>query len=174
MENESYIGQMQDTLLGQEFLTWLWYAGESQAHQFKDTEGRDFDLHVTQRVQVQGGEGDNLETATVTGALSDLKEARLGLTTGKKVHRALIVVEMDGETWQATLKAEDFSINSLKTPVVEREDDDDPDAVFLEKMYLIERFLACLDAVYAEFIELRSSSQWEKELGRFRDWLKET
>lgn len=171
---DPYIGQMQDTLLGQEFLTWLWYASETRSNLFKDPEGRDFALFLTQRVQVQGGEGENLETATVSGPLSELREARLGLTTGKKVHRALVRLEMDGEAWQAVLKAEDFSVNSLKTPVVSSDnEDDDPDALFLEKMYLVERFLGCMDSVYAEFAELRSSTAWEGELRKFRAWLKE-
>ena len=171
---DSYIGQTQDTLLGQEFLTWLWYAGETRAKPFTDKQGREFALFVTQRVQVQGGEGDNLETAAVSGPLSELREARLGLTTGKKVQRAMVRLEMDGEAWQATLKADDFAVAGLKTPAVESDrEDDDPDALFLEKMYLLERFLNCLDAVYAEFLQVRLGSRWNQELTSFRTWLKD-
>ena len=109
----------------------------------------------------------------MSGPLSELREARLGLATGKKVHRALVRMEMDGEAWQAVIKADDFSVNSLKTPVVESDrEDDDPDALFLEKMFLVERFLGCFDAVYAEFAELRASSAWDDELRKFRAWLK--
>ena len=88
--NEPYLGQTTDMVLGQEFLTWLWFRSETQPMGFKDKEGVPFSMNLEQRIVVQGGEVDILETASVSGSLSKLREVRLGLRTGKKVTRALV------------------------------------------------------------------------------------
>ena len=171
---ESYLGELKDVTLGQDFLTWLWRQSEAQNGLFKDAQGRDFALYIEQRVRVQGGEGESLETATVSGPMSELREARLGLGMGKKVSRALARIERDAETWQVALRAEDFALNSLKTPKVEPAgQDDDPDAVFLEKMSLIEQCLELLDGLYKDFLERRLSSRWPDELRDIREWLQQ-
>lgn len=169
--NDPYLGQTTDTVLGQEFLTWLWFRSENQPLGFKDKENRAFTLTLEQRIVVQGGEGESLETASVSGSLSQLREARMGLSTGKKVTRALVRFEREELGWQTMLKAEDFSLGSFRTPKVEREEDDDPDALFLEKMYLMELCLGFLDACYADFLNVRLSGQWNKETQDMAAWM---
>jgi len=168
-----YLGQMSDVVLGQDFLTWLWYKSDTQNGVFKGKDGAAFELHMEQRVSVQGGEGESLETAVVSGPMSELREARLGLANGKKVNKALVRLEQDSENWQVTLKAEDFTLSSLRTPTMEagKEEGDDPDAKFLEKVYLVERCLDMLDSVYKSFVQLRLSPQWAQEVTGFRRWL---
>ena len=137
--NEPYLGQTTDMVLGQEFLTWLWFRSETQPMGFKDKEGVPFSMNLEQRIVVQGGEGDSLETASVSGSLSQLREVRLGLRTGKKV--------------------------------TEREEDNDPDAAFLEKMYLMELCLGLFDACYKQFLDIRLSSLWDKEVQDMSAWM---
>ena len=169
--NEPYLGQTTDMVLGQEFLTWLWFRSETQPMGFKDKNGTPFSLNLEQRIVVQGGEGVNLETASVSGSLSQLREVRLGLRTGKKVTRALVRFEREELAWQTTIKAEDFSFGSFKTPKVEMEKDDDPDAGFLEKMYLMELCLGLLDACYKLFLDVRLSALWDQEVREMSDWM---
>ena len=73
-----------DNILGQEFLTWLWYQSDVAPGAFVDAQGQPFSVSMEQRIVVQGGEGDARETASVSGSLSPLREARFGLGTGKK------------------------------------------------------------------------------------------
>ncbi len=161
-----------DFVLGQEFLTWLWYQSDTAPHSFTDKKQMPFSVFMEQRIVVQGGEGENLETASVSGSLSPLREARFGLATGKKVTRALVRFEKDDLSWQVNLKAEDFSCNSLKTPKIEKaSDDDDPDAFILEKIYLIELCLELLDNLYEQFITLRLSQNWKDEVSHIHDWM---
>lgn len=108
MAEASYIGENTDLILGQDFLTWLWYKSETSNGLFRMSKGtakagEPFSLNMEQRVVVRGGEGDNRETASVSGSLSPLREARLGLLTGKLVVRALARLEKDGMNWQVTL-----------------------------------------------------------------------
>ena len=169
--NEPYLGQTTDMILGQEFLTWLWFRSETSPLGFTDKEGHPFLISLEQRIVVQGGEGESLETASVSGSLSQLREVRLGLQTGKKVTRALVRFERDDLAWQTTLKAEDFAFGGFKTPKVEKEEDDDPDAIFLEKIYLIELCLQLLDACYALFLSIRLSDAWVAESREMAAWM---
>lgn len=171
MSDTPYLGQGTDAILGQEFLTWLWYRCETRPNDFRDAKGQAFQLTMEQRVVVQGGEGDALETATVTGAMSQLREARLGLSVGKKVTRAQLHLEADGLTWQLSLKAEDLSLAGFRTPPIDKDDDDDPDAVFLERLYLIETGLEKLDGAYKQFLELRLSAAWVQEVQSVSRWM---
>ena len=149
-----------DNILGQEFLTWLWYQSDVAPGAFVDKEGQPFSVSMEQRIVVQGGEGDAKETATVAG---------------KKVTRALIRLEKEELAFQFTLKAEDFTLGSLKTPKVEKpEEDDDPDAMLLEKIYLMEVCLGLLDSLYARFLQLRLSPQWQQEVADMRQWMTRT
>ena len=172
MTDTPYLGQTTDLILGQEFLTWLWFRSATGAI-FNDKGGRPFTVTMEQRIVVQGGEGDHVETASVSGLESELREARMGLTTGKKVTRALLRLERDPESWNVTIKAADFSLGSLKTPKIEKSgDDDDPDALFLEKMYLVEACLELLDALYSAFLKVRLNSGWQQEVASLREWMR--
>lgn len=172
MSSIPYLGESTDIVLGQEFMTWLWFRSDT-APTFKNPEGGpDFTVSMEQRIVVQGGEGEAKETASVSGVMSELREARLGLATGKQVTRALVLFTRDPEVWQVTLKAADLSLSGLKTPTVEKGDspDDDPDALFYEKVHLTEVCLSFIDTVYAEFLRLRLSRDWEEETKNIRDW----
>lgn len=165
-------GGTTDGMLGQDFLTWLWFRSE-QGQPFFDHKEVPFELSMEQRIVVQGGEGESIETATVTGVLSSLREAKLGLLTGKKVVQALARIEKDGMAWQSLIKAEDFSIGSLRAPSVERDpDSDDMDAVFLEKAYLVDLYLGMLDDLFSQFLQLRLDPvQWGDEEVSVGKWI---
>ncbi|MBQ4616620.1 MAG: hypothetical protein IJB29_07960 [Mailhella sp.] len=177
MAEIGYIGENTDLILGQEFLTWLWFRSETgNVFRMEGAErgGEPFTVAMEQRIVVRGGEGENQETATVVGSFSPLREARLGLLTGKQVVRCLVRLEKDGMDWQVSLKAEDFSINSLRTPRVARDDgDEDPEGLFLEKMYLIDLGLDMLDEMYRQFLSLRlDAAAWNKEAQAVAEWMR--
>ena len=79
----------------------------------------------------------------------------------------------DEVKWKVTLKEEDCSRGSLKTPPVSKpEEGDDPDAAFLEKMYLIELCPSIIDETYRQFLEIRLSPiAWEKEVKEVAHWI---
>lgn len=166
---------LQDVVLGQDFLTWLWFRSEKNGWLFRMADGTEFNVYLEQRLSVRGGSGENVEKAVVTGPHAEFTEAKLGLRNGKLVDKALVRMERDGTTWTVLLGADDFSLSSLKTPKIETrlEDGDDPDAPFLEKMMLIEQCTAFIDELYRQFLEVRLSTEWTDELRLFREWLEE-
>ncbi len=167
---------MLDPVLGQDFLTWLWFKSETNGWIFRLDGGEEVNVFLEQKVSVQGGEGDNVETATVSGPHSEFAEARQGLRAGKRVDKALVRFEQDGDTWFVQLKAGDLKLNSLRTPKVETklEEGDDPDSPVLEKLYLLERACGFLDDIYAQFLKIRLGTTWSDELRAFAEWLAET
>ncbi len=159
--------------LGQDFLTWLWFCSESNNGQIKDRHGQEYLLYLEQKVTVQGGEGESKDTNVSNGQLSELKEARMGLRSGKKVNQAKVKIEQDSEAWEMQLKAENFDFTGLKTPKVEMkvEEGEDPDSRFLEKMFLIEKSLEVIDDLYLYFLQKRLGPEWNQELSDMKKWI---
>lgn len=159
--------------IGRDFLTWLWFYSEQHNGLYQRQTGEDFGLFLEQRIAVLGGEGESRDTAVSSGPLSELREAKLGLQTGKKVNQARIRLEQDENSWLVQVKAEDFSLSGVKTPKVEMktEEGEDPDARFLEKMYLIEKSLEVLDELFVLFLEMRLSSNWSRIQKDMREWI---
>ncbi len=169
------LAQEKDVVLGPDFLTWLWYRSEKQNHVFKTEKGEEFSLHLGQKIVVQGGEGESLEKAVCSGMLSRLQEAKLGLRNGKKVTQARVQLEQDSNAWSVQIEAAGFTWSGFKTPRVDvrAQEGDDPDGIFLEKLYLVERAVHFIDAVYAQFLTLRLSPEWPEEVKSFKQWLYE-
>ena len=165
-----------DGILGQEFLTWLWFQSDVAPSFFRTDDGQPFQVSMEKRVTVTGGEGSERETTSVSANIdSSLSEARLGLHRGKKVTSALICLMKDDFGFDVSVKAADFSLNSLKTPKIDKSDrDDDPDSLFLEKVFLIETAVTLLDSLYRQFLGLRlDKDKWKKTTDEMMKWMGE-
>jgi hypothetical protein len=162
-------------VLGQEFLTWLWYKSEA-GETFRSRGGEEFVLFYEQRVAVVAGSGETRDSTVCSGPMAKLDEARAGLGAGKKVNQARIRIEQDANTWQFQVNAVDMSLSGLKMPKVDTrlEEGDDPDAPFLERMYLVEKALEYLDSVFADFLDMRLSPElWSKEVAAVQTWIQQ-
>jgi hypothetical protein len=175
METDLKLAEEKGTILGRDFLTWLWFKSEQQNGIFKTGQGEDFALYLEQKVVVLGGEGESLEKAVCTGFMSELREAKLGLRSGKKVAQAKIKLEQDVNEWIMEVDASNFTFSGLKTPKVDTrmEEGDDPDSIFLEKVFLVEKAIMLVDEVFKKFVEIRFSMDWHGEVDAFRKWLYE-
>ncbi|MDQ7032361.1 MAG: hypothetical protein Q9M37_06560 [Desulfonauticus sp.] len=162
-------------LIGEEFLTWLWFKSEMNNGLFT-LEGKTFALYFSGRIVVEGGEGESLEKTICSGEMSDLAEAKQGLKLGKKVTQARLKVEQDNLSWQLNVKAEDFSFSSFKTPKVDLklEKGETNEGLFLEKMYLLEKCLSFFFCLFKEFISIRFNASWDQEQSQIVTWLNKT
>ena len=166
-----------DGILGQEFLTWLWFQSDVAPSFFRTDDGHSFLVAMRKRVTVTGFAGMDRETTAMTSFYdgAPLVEARFGLRRGKKVTSALIHLTKDDFGFDVSVKAADFSLNSLKTPKIDKPDrDDDPDSLFLEKVFLIETAVTLLDSLYRQFLGLRlDKDKWDKTTGEMMKWMGE-
>lgn len=166
--------ERENVILGQDFLTWLWFKTDSERILFSLADKRTFALQMEQRVSVQGGEGEGVETATVSSPRGELTEAKAGLRTGKKVNKAQLLFTMDQDDWLVQVNATDFGLSGFKTPKVATKDEegDDPDGKFLEKMFLVERGLEMLDIVFVSFLKIRMNKKdWMEEAAKIKLWI---
>ena len=164
-----------DGSLGRDFLTWLWFQSDVAPSFFRTDDGQPFKVSMEKRVTVAVGEGSERETTSVSANTgSSLSEARLGLHRGKKVNRALIHLTKDDFGFDVSVKAADFSLNGLKTPKIDKSDrDDDPDSLFLEKVFLIETAVTLMDSLYRQFLGLRlDKDKWDKTTDEMQQWMK--
>ena len=164
-----------DGVLGQEFLTWLWFRSDVVSTFFLAGNAQPFQASMGKRVTVTGFVGFDRETTAMTSFYdgAPLVEARLGLNRGKKVTRALIHLTKDDFGFDVSVNADDFSLNSLKTPKIDKSDrDDDPDSLFLEKAFLIETAVTLLDSLYRQFLGLRlDRDKWGKTTDEIMQWM---
>lgn len=172
MEQTSFLQIPVDSCLQQDFLTWLWAQSGMRGGNFVSRKGEPFSVNLEQRIVVQGGNGELTETVSVAGDGSPLFEARQGLEKGKHVIQAFVRITQNTYEWTLTLKPGGFSVAGLKTPEVDRDaEGDDPDAVFFDKVYLVEQCFALFDVVYETFLQLRLSPQWENERAKVGQWI---
>ena len=128
-----------DAILGQEFLTWLWFQSDVAPSFFRTDDGQPFQVSMEKRVTVTGG----------------------------------IHLTKDDFGFDVSVKAADFSLNSLKTPKIDKSDrDDDPDSLFLEKVFLIETAVTLMDCLYRQFLGLRlDRDKWDKTTDEMQLWM---
>jgi len=96
---------------------------------------------------------------------------------GKKITEATIHFEKDENAWKLTLKGELFHFGSFKCPPVQIEKDNTVDmvaeqeAVFFERMHLLESGNQLFDSLFESFLTERLSGQWLATVEDIKGWI---
>jgi recombination associated protein RdgC len=161
------------SLIGREFMTWLWYKAEERNGRISIPKGEEVELNFLKRVVLEAGIGEYSQGVVCHGIHAELKEGKEAIRQGKKVKEAGIKLIYNLNEWEFTLKADNFHFQSLKLPLAEwQESDDDPSGKMLERIYLIENAAKTMDILYDFFLNVRYSPQWEeKEVKSLAKWL---
>lgn len=150
--------------LGTEFLTWLWYMSETHTGSFNVEGHESVEIWFYDNVKLEKGVEREKESIICSGATSDLKEARLGLSSGKKLKETRIKMIIDDEEWFLTIDSTYLDFKKLKTPKIEKladdKDSNDEDARFYEKIFLIEKSIAVIDKIFLSFMKERLDEKW--------------
>jgi hypothetical protein len=160
--------------LGQEFLVWLWYRSETGQGTFDL--GESVTAHLWfERKMILESDGDGVaEKVTCAGENQRFREARFALTQNKTIREAMIRLAMGDSEWSFVMDATWMNYKSFKTPKVMQDRREDPDGLFFEKVALLYKALSAMDAIYAKFIRLRISPEWEaSELPAILEWIRE-
>jgi recombination associated protein RdgC len=158
---------------GREFLTWLWFKSEERNGMILIPGIGETEVQFVRRLVLESGDGEYSESVVCQGMHADLKEGREALRQGKKIREARLQLTRDAATWEFTFKADRFEFQSLKMPVVmdSDEEQDNRDGRVLERIYLLETVVNCMDQLFALFVALRLSETWQQEQGRMEKWL---
>jgi hypothetical protein len=164
--------------IGTDFLLWASYRtmNGTTRHSVnqpgpQETGGR-FDAFLDDRfvLTVTGEHG--LQKITASGPQGDLREVRMAIKNGKQITEATIHMEQGENRWKMTLKGELFSFGSFRGPRVTEERDNTVDreseleALFFERMHIIESGLQLFDSLFASFLSVRLGPAWGEELNR--------
>lgn len=168
--------------IGQEFLLWLVYRSLNSSSDYQVSvkgplqSGEQFVAHINQRIVLAVDDGAGEQRMVLTGPQARFDEVRAALRNGKQIEEASIVMEREQNEWKLTLKGEQFYFASFKCPKVQIERDDITDvatereAVFYERMHLVESGLQMFDSVFAEFMKLRVAGEWSKTKAAIQKW----
>jgi hypothetical protein len=169
--------------LGWDFFLWLIYrSAEGNSEYTVSREGpaepgEHFIAYLYDRfVLTEEHEEGNRKNA-ISGPQKDFSEARKSIQSGKNITEALLYFEKDMVKWKVSLKGDIFALGSFTCPPVKIEKDEmtDPqmerDAVFFERMHLIETGLQLFDSLYAAFLTERALGPWPQTLKAINEWL---
>jgi len=162
------------SLMGREFLTWLWFKSEERNGRIALPKGEEVELHLLKRIALEAGEGEYSQGVVCSGIHAELTEGKEAIRRGKKIKEAGIKLIFNQNEWEFSFRADTFDFQSLKLPPMEwQETPEDPSGSLLERIYLIENAVKTIDKLYEYFLQLRFSAQWtENELKQLAHWLK--
>ena len=184
------LAQIQDNLwAGREFLLWLMFGTRKTDSVYKITQPGPFDneepyvAYLDDRIVLVGESEDENEDgvrkSAITGSQSDFAEARKAIQKGKTITEGTIYFEKNDLTWKLTLKGDIFSFGSFKCPSVKIEKDEltdraaEREAVFFERMHLLESGLQMFNSLYARFLFERMGKDWPEKFAQINDWVRE-
>ena len=168
----------QTQFLGSEFLTWLWYMSETHSGSFYVPDYHNVELWFYDNIKLEKGEQNEKESILCSGVTSDLKEARVGLASGKKLKEARLKMILEDEEWFLTIDSLYLDFKKLKTPKIEKDsgemDSNEEDAQFYEKVFLIEKSIAVMDSVFHSFMKERLDEKWNTvSVPAIKKWIHE-
>jgi hypothetical protein len=170
--------------LGTDFMLWLMYQTMNEASEYAvnqpgillDNEG--FVGYLDDRLVLLGSGENGAQKITVAGPQDHFNEVRTALLNKKQITEATLHLETtEDEHWKMTLKGEMFHFASFKSPSVKLEKDNTTDeamereAVFFERMVLLEKGTQLFDSLFASFLQTRLGSGWSEQEELIQKWL---
>jgi hypothetical protein len=161
--------------LGTDFLLWLMHETMNAASEYAVNQagpavaGDSFVAYLNDRLLLAASSESGVQKVTVTGPQDHFSEVRTALEGGKEIHEAVLYMEKQEKQWKMTLKGDTFYFASFKAPAVTLEKDDitDPEmeheAVFFERMYLLEEGLQLFNSLFAIFLVQRLDQNWAQK-----------
>ncbi len=169
--------------LGQDFLLWLLHRSMTGTGEYRVNQpgsignGESFAAYLDDRLVLISATEEGAQKMTVAGPQGRFGEVHTALQNGKKITEATIHLEQEENSWKLTLKAERFYFASFRCPPVHLEKDNTVDqaseqeAVFYERMHLLETGLQLFDSLFAEFLGNRLGSGWAAIAAEIQIWL---
>ncbi len=161
--------------LGQEFLTWLWYYGEKHEGTLEISKEEQVNYEIEKEkglLVLEPVSTDDSCIQRLQGANSSTcAEATEGLKSGKKVALVKMWLKYQDCEWTFTCRGEKLAVSSL---VLGNPNSSVSDERFYELVEKLEKFVMVWDKMFAVFLKIRLSSDWQKkELPSISTWIQE-
>lgn len=160
--------------IGYEFLTWLWFTMENAPETVAASGQLGATAQIGNRIVLENPQMDRTERITVKGDKANYDTGMLSLQQGAFVTEISLTISGGGQEWQCVIKGETLAISNLKTPpTAPVETPEDIEGAILEKAFLVEQVLACIDHLFRTFIQQRISSDWQSRyLREIAGWIR--
>ena len=168
-DGESALGIDMNFLLGRDFLTWLWYVSGSEFQ----VDGETCTVWEEKKLVLTSFSGETIAMSAGKNEAGNFGEIRSSISnTGKTATGMCLRMNMGEMSWSMNLKAETLIPNGFKIPKVDSKDnEDDPTAVMLDKMYFFEKGLKAYMEIFRTFLELRlNEREWEATVTKIVKW----
>lgn len=168
--------------IGWDFLFWLMYRTRNSGSRYEINrpglleKGTPFVSYVDNRIALKDDKQEGGKI-TIAGPQSRFSEARMALREDKKITEAAIYMERDEQIWKLILKGETFDFASFRCPPVKLEKDAEVDeisereAIFFERMSLLEQGLQKFDSLFSSFLQDRLGKEWTKKKKQMENWV---
>jgi hypothetical protein len=151
--------------LGYEFLTWIWFIMENQQDILKKADEELVSLDIGNRIVLENNRNNTIESITIKGDEAGLEEGILSLQKGAVVTELNLIYKAGNHEWHFNIKGESLNISGLKTPETGNvEKKEDIEGAVLEKVFLCEKVLVLVNNLYKQFINLRVTNKWNKDV----------
>jgi len=166
--------------IGQEFLTWLWWKSEERGGSVALAGRGDILIAFEKHALLEAGEGESAERLICSGLQSELKEARTGLSLGKSLERARILLTHDAYEYNFTLTGSTMDFRSVRLPKTAAAEDkpeargEELEGVMLERIFLFETLTRLVHELFRMFLKTRISDHWPEEAEKIRAWINQT
>ena len=166
--------------LGQEFLTWLWWKSEERGGSISLPGIGDITVVFEKHMLLEYGEGQSSEKLICRGLQTELKEARTGISIGKKLEQARIRLEHAEHEWSFTFAAGLMEFRNVRLPKTAGIDENSMDkekeneGMTLERIYLFEELVKIVNDLYRIFLEKRVGSDWKGDVHKIRQWVQKS
>jgi hypothetical protein len=157
--------------LGNEFLVWLWHEADARTSTIA-TESGEVTIYIDRSLELDCAYGQTGKDALKGDGPSRMPEALDALRSGKVPRKAGLIADINRQQYAFTLSAESLALGGAKLPDIEEADS--PRVLFEERIALLRDLCKGMDALYATFLKLRASSNWEGHVSQIRRWIKKT
>ncbi len=169
--------------LGHEFLMWLMYQTTNSDSAYRvecsgpAAAGEPFRAWLDERMVLGGSGSEGVQKVTVSGPQDSFDEVCVALRQGKQMSEATIYLDKYEHQWRMTFKGELFQFGSFKCPAIRIDKsaavEDEQQAVFYERIHVLEEGLQLFDTLLRTFLHRRLGSEWEETAAAMRKWLDE-
>jgi hypothetical protein len=154
--------------LGDEFLTWLWWRDARHEGAFTLGDGTGIRVHIGEHLELETLTTDGPRGAFRGGSPGEAPEARVALKQGKRVTKARLLIYRGQQEFEATVTGRTLDLSTIKIPDVLTKVQDEK---FYDRIGLVEDLDGMLRDLYGQFVDLRVSANWAKELKEIQAWV---
>lgn len=158
--------------LGREFLVWIWWKSELFDGEMAVGGAGTCEVWLDDQLILEAKGADIVEQSRMKGGSpSATPEAKEALRQGKVPTKTRISISQQEREFSFVLEGEPFALSGVKTPTLLQEEREEK---FYERMYLLEELEEMIHALYNEFLVLRLTPAWEREIApAISAWVRE-